>query len=31
MRVHEYGCQHGHVKYLDRNQREQVVPVDWSL
>lgn len=31
MRVHEYGCRHGHVKYLDRNQREHKVPVEWSL
>lgn len=31
MRVHQYGCQHGHIKYLDRNQREQVIPVDWKL
>ncbi len=31
MRVHQYGCQHGHVKYLDRNQREQKIPVDWTL
>jgi hypothetical protein len=30
MRVHQYGCQHGHVKYLDRNQREQLIPVDWT-
>ncbi|MBL9115844.1 MAG: ribonuclease H-like domain-containing protein [Verrucomicrobiaceae bacterium] len=27
--VHEYGAKHGHVKYLDRNQREQVVEVNW--
>lgn len=31
MRVHEYGCQHGHVKYIDRNQREQRIPVEWKL
>ncbi len=27
--VHEYGVEHGHVKYLDRNKREQTVKVDW--
>jgi RNase_H superfamily len=27
--VHEYGVQHGHVKYLDRNGREQKVEVKW--
>jgi len=27
--VHEYGVKHGHVKYLDRTKREQVVKVDW--
>lgn len=27
--VHEYGVQHGHVKYLDRNGREQKVDVKW--
>jgi len=31
MRVHQYGCEHGHIKYLDRNQREQLIPVDWKL
>lgn len=29
--VHEYGARNGHVKYLDRNGREQLVEVDWSL
>jgi len=29
--VHEYGVKHGHVKYLDRNQRELQVDVDWSI
>lgn len=28
--VHEYGIQHGHVKYHDRNGREQTVNVDWK-
>lgn len=28
--VHEYGAQNGHVKYHDRNGREQSVKVDWS-
>lgn len=27
--VHEYGVRHGHVKYLDRNGREQRVEVKW--
>jgi DEAD/DEAH box helicase domain-containing protein len=27
--VHEYGAKHGHVKYLDRNRREQIVEVNW--
>ena len=27
--VHEYGVTHGHVKYLDRNGREQKVEVKW--
>ena len=27
--IHEYGVQHGHVKYLDRSRREQVVEVSW--
>lgn len=27
--VHEYGVQHGHVKYLDRSNREQQVDVKW--
>ena len=31
MRVHQYGCEHGHIKYLDRAQREQLIPVDWKL
>jgi hypothetical protein len=30
-RVHEYGVQQGHVKYTDRNQREQTVPVEWTV
>ncbi len=29
--VHEYGALHGHVKYHDRNGREQSVKVDWTL
>jgi DEAD/DEAH box helicase domain-containing protein len=29
--VHEYGARHGHVKYHDRNGREQTVLVDWKL
>lgn len=29
--VHEYGATHGFVKYLDRNEREQQVEVNWSL
>jgi DEAD/DEAH box helicase domain-containing protein len=29
--VHEYGMKHGHVKYHDRNGREQKVTVDWLL
>ncbi len=28
--VHEYGIQHGHVKYHDRNGREQIAKVDWK-
>ncbi|HSJ04774.1 MAG: ribonuclease H-like domain-containing protein [Verrucomicrobium sp.] len=28
--IHEYGANHGHVKYLDRNQREQTVEVKWT-
>lgn len=28
--VHEYGAQNGHVKYHDRNGREQSVKVNWS-
>ena len=31
MRVHEYGMKNGHVKYHDRNGREQRVEVDWKL
>lgn len=27
--IHEYGMQHGHVKYLDRSRREVKVEVDW--
>ncbi len=30
-RVHQYGCKHGHIKYIDRNQREQMIPVEWKL
>ncbi|GEP40821.1 ribonuclease H-like domain-containing protein [Brevifollis gellanilyticus] len=29
--VHEYGAKNGHVKYNDRNGREQKVSVQWSL
>lgn len=29
--LYEYGATHRHVKYLDRNQREQTVEVDWEL
>jgi len=29
--LHEYGAINGHVKYLDRGGREQVVPVDWKI
>jgi hypothetical protein len=29
--VHEYGAKHGHVKYHDRNGREQSVKVDWKV
>lgn len=29
--VHEYGARKGHVKYHDRNGREQQVKVDWVL
>lgn len=29
--LHEYGVEHGHVKYLDRNQREQTIVVDWKI
>jgi DEAD/DEAH box helicase domain-containing protein len=27
--VHEYGVEHGHVKYIDRTGRLQTVNVDW--
>lgn len=27
--VHEHGAKHGHIKYLDRNGREQRVDVKW--
>jgi DEAD/DEAH box helicase domain-containing protein len=27
--VHEYGVKHGHVKYIDRTNREQTVAVQW--
>jgi len=30
VRVHEHGVRHGHVKYTDRTQREQMVPVEWA-
>ncbi len=29
--VHEYGAKNGHVKYHDRNGREQTVAVEWTL
>jgi hypothetical protein len=29
--VHEYGVEHGFVKFLDRNGREQKVDVEWAL
>jgi hypothetical protein len=29
--LYEHGAQYGEVRYLDRNQREQVVAVDWCL
>jgi hypothetical protein len=29
--LHEYGVTEGHVKYLDRNGREQIVEVDWKI
>jgi len=29
--VHEYGVEHGFVKYTDRNGREQEVQVDWGI
>jgi len=29
--VHEYGARNGHVKYHDRNGREQTVAVEWTL
>lgn len=28
--VHEYGVEHGHVKYEDKSGRTEVVPVHWS-
>ena len=28
--VHEYGVEHGHVKYVDKFGRVQAVPVDWG-
>lgn len=28
--VHEYGVEHGHVKYLDNSGIEQIVPVQWK-
>ncbi|MCF7675143.1 MAG: ribonuclease H-like domain-containing protein [Akkermansiaceae bacterium] len=28
--VHEYALQHGHLKYMDRNQRVVQVDVDWT-
>jgi DEAD/DEAH box helicase domain-containing protein len=27
--VHEYGREHGHVKYDDGSGNEQIVPVHW--
>lgn len=29
--VYEYGAKHGHVKYHDRNGREQTAKVNWSV
>jgi len=29
--LHEYGATNGHVKYLDRGGREQIVQVDWKI
>lgn len=29
--VYEYGAKHGHVKYHDRNGREQTAKVSWSV
>lgn len=29
--LHEYGIKNGHVKYVDRNQREQTVAVEWKV
>ncbi|MGV3662469.1 MAG: ribonuclease H-like domain-containing protein [Prosthecobacter sp.] len=29
--VYEYGAQHGHVKYHDRNGREQTAKVNWTV
>ncbi len=29
--VHEFGARYGHVKYHDRNGREQSVAVEWTL
>ena len=29
--IHEYGAKNGHVKYKDRNGREQKVDVSWTL
>lgn len=29
--IHEYGAKHGHVKYKDRNGREQKVDVKWTV
>lgn len=31
LKVHEHGLQHGHVKYVDRNQREQLINVEWAV
>lgn len=28
--VYEYGVEYGHIKYVDRTNREQTVPVTWS-
>ena len=30
-RVHDYGIEHGMVKYTDRNSQEHEVAVDWKV